>query len=322
MSELRPPAPPKRHLLSIRDLDRDDVERILDRARSLAASLDREVKKLPTLRGRTVVNLFYESSTRTLASFELAAKRLSADTMSIRSAGSSVDKGESLKDTALTLAAYEPDVIVVRHPSIGAPKLVDAAHGRPRRERRRREAPASDAGTARPVHDPRGARAARRRPRRDRGRRAPLPGRPLARPGAPARRCGSRRWSARRRSCPGAIESLGCEVSHDLDATIDADVVYVLRMQRERMTDAFVPSLREYTTLYGITPERVREGQLVMHPGPMNRGIEIDPRVADSEAALVTDQVRAGLVVRMAVLYDVLTAAPATVPMPDRAEVA
>ena len=124
-----------------------------------------------------------------------------------------------------------------------------------------------------------------------------------------------RRWSARRRSYPGVIESLGCEVSHDLDATIDADVVYVLRMQRERMTDAFVPSLREYTTLYGITPERVREGQLVMHPGPMNRGIEIDPRVADSDAALVTDQVRAGLVVRMAVLYDVLTAAPATVPV-------
>ena len=124
MSELRLPAPPRRHLLSIGDLRADDVERILDRARSLAASLDREVKKLPTLRGRTVVNLFYESSTRTLASFELAAKRLSADTMSIRSAGSSVDKGESLKDTALTLAAYEPDVIVVRHPAIGAPHFV------------------------------------------------------------------------------------------------------------------------------------------------------------------------------------------------------
>ena len=124
MSELRPPAAPRRHLLSIRDLDRGDVERVLDTARSLATSLDREVKRLPTLRGRTVINLFYESSTRTLASFELAAKRLSADTMSLRSAGSSVDKGESLKDTALTLAAYEPDVIVVRHPSIGAPQLI------------------------------------------------------------------------------------------------------------------------------------------------------------------------------------------------------
>src|SRR5688500_5266241 len=123
-TELRPPAPPRRHLLSIADLDRHDVERILDTARSLAGSLEREVKKLPTLRGRTVVNLFYESSTRTLASFELAAKRLSADTMSLRSAGSSVDKGESLRDTALTLAEYEPDVVVVRHPHIGAPNLV------------------------------------------------------------------------------------------------------------------------------------------------------------------------------------------------------
>ena len=124
MAELRAPAAPRRHLLSVGDLTRDDVERILATARSLAASLDREVKKLPTLRGRTVVNLFYESSTRTLASFELAAKRLSADTMSLRSTGSSVDKGESLKDTATTLAAYDPDVIVVRHPSIGAPQLV------------------------------------------------------------------------------------------------------------------------------------------------------------------------------------------------------
>ena len=119
-----PPRSPRRHLLSISDLTRVDVERILDTARALASSLDRDVKKLPTLRGRTVINLFYESSTRTLSSFELAAKRLSADTMSVRSSGSSVDKGESLKDTALTLAAYDPDVIVIRHPSIGAQQLV------------------------------------------------------------------------------------------------------------------------------------------------------------------------------------------------------
>src|SRR4026209_1344660 len=131
MSDPRAPATPRRHLLSIADLAREAVERILDTATSLAASLDREMKKLPTLRGRTVVKLFYESSTRTLASLEPAAKRLSADTMSIRSSGSSVDKGESLKDTALTLAAYDPDVIVVRHPSIGATQFVpplSAAH--------------------------------------------------------------------------------------------------------------------------------------------------------------------------------------------------
>src|SRR5919204_3203197 len=125
VSEIRPPAPPpKRHLISIADLSRDDVERLLATARSFESSLDREVKKLPTLRGRTVVNLFYENSTRTVSSFDLAAKRLSADTMTIKASGSSVEKGESLKDTALTLSAYDPDVIVIRHPAIGAPNLV------------------------------------------------------------------------------------------------------------------------------------------------------------------------------------------------------
>jgi aspartate carbamoyltransferase catalytic subunit len=124
-AEVVPPdPPPRRHLISIRDLSRDDVERLLATARSFERSLEREMKKLPTLRGRTVVNLFYESSTRTSSSFELAAKRLSADTMSIKAAGSSVDKGESLKDTALTIGAYDPDVIVIRHPQIGAPHLV------------------------------------------------------------------------------------------------------------------------------------------------------------------------------------------------------
>ena len=121
---LPPKEPPRRHLISIGDLRREDVERLLGTARNFERSLERELKKLPTLRGKTVVNLFYESSTRTSSSFELAAKRLSADTMSIKSAGSSVDKGESLKDTALTLGAYDPDVIVIRHPQIGAPQLV------------------------------------------------------------------------------------------------------------------------------------------------------------------------------------------------------
>src|ERR671935_1118489 len=121
---LPPKAPPRRHLISIADLTRQDVERLLGTARAFARSLEREVKKLPTLKGRTVVNVFYESSTRTSSSFELAAKRLSADTMSIKSAGSSVDKGESLKDTAITLGAYDPDLIVIRHPQIGAPQLV------------------------------------------------------------------------------------------------------------------------------------------------------------------------------------------------------
>jgi aspartate carbamoyltransferase catalytic subunit len=311
VSELRGPAAPRRHLLSVRDLTRDDVERILATARSLAPSLDREVKKLPTLRGRTVVHLFYESSTRTLASFELAAKRLSADTMSLRAAGSSVDKGESLKDTALTLAAYDPDVIVVRHPSIGAPQLVarsteahvvnagDGKHQHPTQALLDLYAMNEALGRLEGLHvaivgDVLHSRVARSLVQALGlvGARATLIAPPTL--------------------LPRGIEALGCEVSNDIADASAADVVYVLRMQQERMApgEAYVPSLREYSALYGITPERVRPGQVVMHPGPMNRGVEIDPRVADSAAALVGDQVRAGLVVRMAVLYDLLTVAP------------
>jgi aspartate carbamoyltransferase catalytic subunit len=309
MSDPRASTAPRRHLLSVADLTRDDVERVLDTASSLAASIDREVKKLPTLRGRTVVNLFYESSTRTLASFELAAKRLSADTMSIRSAGSSVDKGESLKDTALTLAAYEPDVIVVRHPSIGAPRLVA----------RLTDAHVVNAGDGKHQHPTQALLdlyTIRKALGRIEGVRVAIVGdvlhsrvarslvQALTLVGAETVLVGPPTL------VPRGVEGLGCEISHRISSIEDADVVYVLRMQRERMGEAFVPSLREYTTLYGITPERLRSGQVVMHPGPMNRGIEIDPRVADSKQALVTDQVRAGLVVRMAVLYDVLTVAP------------
>jgi aspartate carbamoyltransferase catalytic subunit len=319
MSELRPPAAPRRHLLSIGDLERADVERVLDTARSLAASLDREMKKLPTLRGRTVVNLFYESSTRTLASFELAAKRLSADTMSLRSAGSSVDKGESLKDAALTLAAYEPDVIVVRHPSIGAPQLVarltdahvvnagDGKHQHPTQALLDLYAMREALGRLEGVRVAIVGDALHSRVARSLVQALALVGGETVVVGPPT-------------LVPHGIDALGCEISYDIDVIADADVVYVLRLQRERMEQAFVPSLREYTALYGITPARVRAGQVVMHPGPMNRGIEIDPRVADSEAALVTDQVRAGLVVRMAVLYDVLTVA--RVEVSERAGVA
>ena len=321
MSELRPPAAPRRHLLSVSDLTRDDVGRILETARAMAASLDREVKKLPTLRGRTVVNLFYESSTRTLASFELAAKRLSADTMSLRSAGSSVDKGESLKDTALTIAAYDPDVIVVRHPSIGAPQLVarysdahvvnagDGKHQHPTQALLDLHALEQALGRLDGLHvaivgDVLHSRVARSLVQA------------LALVGARST------LVAPPTLLPRGIEALGCQVSTDIGDVSDADVIYVLRMQQERMAagEAFVPSLREYAALYAITPERVRPGQVVMHPGPMNRGVEIDPRVADSGAALVSDQVRAGLVVRMAVLYDLLTVAP--VPAPVAAAVA
>ncbi|HLF67762.1 MAG TPA: aspartate carbamoyltransferase catalytic subunit [Gaiellaceae bacterium] len=317
MSDLRLLEAPRRHLLSIRGLSREDVHRVLETAKGMAASIDREVKKLPTLRGRTVVNLFYEASTRTLASFELAAKRLSADTMSIRSSGSSVDKGESLKDTALTVSAYDPDVIVIRHPAIGAAELVarltrahvvnagDGKHQHPTQALLDLYTMQEALGRLEGVHvaivgDILHSRVARSLVQALElvDARATVIGPPTL--------------------LPRGVEAFGCDISTDIAAAADADVVYVLRLQRERMDagEAFVPSLREFTALYGITPERVRPGQVVMHPGPMNRGVEIDPRVADSTAALVTDQVRSGLVVRMAVLYDLLTVAvPAPAPV-------
>jgi len=319
--DLRPPnPPPTRHLISIGDLSREDVERLLATARTFERSLDREMKKLPTLRGRLVINVFYESSTRTSSSFELAAKRLSADTMSIKASGSAVDKGESLKDTAITLGAYDPDVIVIRHPQIGAPQIVarvtdahvvnagDGKHQHPTQAlldlyTLREEFGRLDGLHVAIVGDVLHSRVARSLLQAFAlvGIRATLVGPPALLP-----------------------RELPAETTADIEAIRDADVVYVLRMQNERMEAGanFVPSLREYTAHWGITPERLRSGQKVMHPGPMNRGVEIDPGVADSADSLITRQVRSGLVVRMAVLYDVLTGGPVGVQALAAAEVA
>lgn len=318
--DLRPPqASGRRHLLSMADVTRDDVERVLGTARTFASSLEREVKKLPTLKGRLVVNLFYESSTRTSSSFELAAKRLSADTLTIKSAGSSVDKGESLKDTALTLGAYDPDVIVIRHPQVGAAHFVarvadahvvnagDGKHQHPTQALLDLYTLQQELGALEGLHvaivgDVLHSRVARSLVQAFAlmNMRCTLVGPPALLP-----------------------EGLG-ESTTDIDAIRDADVVYVLRMQHERMQAGanFVPSLREYTARWGITPERLRAGQKVMHPGPMNRGVEIDPRVADCGDALVETQVRSGLVVRMAVLYDLLVGGPVGVRALAAAEVA
>ncbi len=322
--ELLPPGrPPRRHLISISDLTREDVERLLALARTFARSLEREVKKLPTLRGHTVVNLFYESSTRTSSSFELAAKRLSADVMTVRASGSSVDKGESLKDTAITIGAYDPDVVVIRHPGIGAPELVartidvhvvnagDGKHQHPTQALLDLYTMDEEFGGVRGLHvaivgDVLHSRVARSNVQALRlmGARVTLVGPPTL--------------------IPRGIEALGCEVSHEIEAIRDADVVYVLRMQRERMLEGanYVPSLREYAARWGVTAERVRPGQKVMHPGPMNRGVEIDAAVADAADALIQRQVRSGLVVRMAVLYDLLTGGPAAVRTATLQEVA
>ena len=314
--DLPPARPERRHLISIGDLTRDDVERLLATAGSFARSLEREMKKLPTLRGRTVINLFYESSTRTSASFELAAKRLSADTMSIKSAGSSVDKGESLKDTAITLGAYDPDVIVIRHPQIGAPHLVarvtdahvvnagDGKHQHPTQALLDLYTLQEELGRIEGLHVAIVGDVLHSRVARSNIQALALMGADVTLVGPPA-------------LLPRGIEAMGCETSTDIGTIRAADVVYVLRMQRERMQEGanFVPSLREYTARWGVTPERLRPGQKVMHPGPMNRGVEIDPLVADAADALIESQVRAGLVVRMAVLYDLLTTGPVGVEM-------
>ena len=314
--ELRPPDPPaRRHLISIADLTRDDVERLLATARSFGRSLEREVKKLPTLRGRTVVNVFYESSTRTSSSFELAAKRLSADTMSIKAAGSAVDKGESLKDTALTHAAYDPDVIVLRHPQIGAPQLVarvteahvvnagDGKHQHPTQALLDLYTIQEEFGRVEGLHVAIVGDVLHSRVARSNIQALVLLGARVTLVAPPP-------------LLPRGIEALGCSTSTEIGTIAAADVVYVLRMQQERMQEgaSYVPSLREYTARWGVTPERLRPGQKVMHPGPMNRGVEIDPAVADAPDSLIETQVRSGLVVRMAVLYDLLTHGPVAAP--------
>jgi aspartate carbamoyltransferase catalytic subunit len=295
-----------RHLLSIGDLSRDDVERILASADRVAGIDD----KLPSLKGKLVLTLFFESSTRTASSFELAAKRLSADTMSFKAAGSSVEKGESLKDTVLTLSAYDPAAIVVRHPHIGAPQLVA----------RWTEAAVVNAGDGKHQHPTQALLdlfTMQQALGRLEGLHVAIVGdvvhsrvarsliQVLALVGAHTRLVGPPTL------LPTGIEALGCDTATEVEAIDTADVVYVLRMQRERMESAFVPSLREYAARWGITPERLRPGQKVMHPGPINRGVEIDGRVADGPDSLILEQVRAGLAVRMAVLQDLLAARPA-----------
>ncbi|MGH3059117.1 MAG: aspartate carbamoyltransferase catalytic subunit [Gaiellaceae bacterium] len=323
-SELLPPrTPSRRHLISITDLERDDVERLLALSRTFARSLERDVKKLPTLRGRTVVNLFFESSTRTSSSFELAAKRLSADVMSIKSSGSAVDKGESLKDTLLTIGAYDPDVVVIRHAHIGTPHLAarhtpahvvnagDGKHQHPTQALLDLYTIDEELGGIEGLHVAIVGDVLHSRVARSNIQALVLMGARVTLVGPPP-------------LIPRGIEAMGCAVSHDIRQIKTADVVYVLRMQRERMLEGanYVPSLREYTARWGVTPERLRPGQKVMHPGPMNRGVEIDPAVADAAESLVERQVRSGLVVRMAVLYDLLTQGPVEVKVAEIEEVA
>jgi aspartate carbamoyltransferase catalytic subunit len=294
------------HLLSIEDLDRAAIERILDRARSFTEVSQREIKKVPALRGRRVLNLFYEASTRTRSSFELAAKSLSADVINFASSGSSVEKGESLKDTVQTLSAYGPDLIVIRSPHVGAAELVagwtsaavvnagDGKHEHPTQAlldvyTLRERLGGIDGARIWIVGDVLHSRVARSNVLA------------FQKLGARVTVCGPPTLIPR-----GMGEAFGCEVEHTLDRLGEADVVYALRMQHERMSGSFVPSLREYAARYQIDGRRLGARQVLMHPGPVNRGVELAAEVIDSPQAVIGQQVAAGVVVRMAVLYELL----------------
>ncbi len=314
-----------RHLLSAADLDAGQAVALLDTAGQMAATQRREIKKLPTLRGRTVVNLFFEDSTRTRISFEAAAKRLSADVINFSAKGSSVSKGESLKDTALTLQAMGADAIVIRHHASGAPHRLatsgwvegsvvnagDGTHEHPtqalldaftlRRHLVADQATGSDLAGLRVavVGDVLHSRVARSNVRllHTLGAQVVLVAPPTL--------------------LPVGVDSWPCRHAYDLDAVLDGehgplDAVMMLRVQRERMNAAYFPSAREYSRRYGLDARRVAmmpEHALVMHPGPMNRGLEISADAADCDRSVIVEQVGNGVAVRMAVLYTLLAGA-------------
>jgi aspartate carbamoyltransferase catalytic subunit len=328
----------KRHLISAADLSRADALLILDTAEELAQLADRPIKKLPTLRGRTVVNLFYEDSTRTRISFEAAAKRLSADVINFSAKGSSVAKGESLKDTALTLEAMGADAVVIRHGASGAAHRLagwvrgsvlnagDGTHEHPTQALldaftiRRRLGGASRGGLG--VSSPRASTGARG---------AGLDGLRVTIVGDVLHSRVARSnvlllstlgaevtLAAPPTLLPLAVGSWPCAVSYDLDSELPkSDVVMMLRVQQERMTAAYFPSVREYSRRYGLDGERMARlpgHAIVMHPGPMNRGVEIAAEVADSVRSTIVEQVANGVTTRMAALYLLLggTEFPAT----------
>jgi aspartate carbamoyltransferase catalytic subunit len=329
----------KRHLISAGDLSRADALLILDTAEELAALADRPIKKLPTLRGRTVVNLFYEDSTRTRISFEAAAKRLSADVINFSAKGSSVAKGESLKDTALTLEAMGADAVVIRHPASGAAHRLagwvrgsvlnagDGTHEHPTQALldaftiRRRLGGALRGGLG--GSSPRASSADARGAGLD-GLRVTIVGDVLHSRVARSNvlllsTLGAEvTLAAPPTLLPLAVGSWPCAVSYDLDSALPkSDVVMMLRVQQERMNAAYFPSVREYSRRYGLDADRMARmpgHAIVMHPGPMNRGVEIAAEVADSVRSTIVEQVANGVTTRMAVLYLMLggTGFPAT----------
>ncbi len=303
-----------RHLISAGDLTRQDALLILDTAEELAQMAARPIKKLPTLRGRTVVNLFFEDSTRTRISFEAAAKRLSADVINFSAKGSSVAKGESLKDTALTLEAMGADAVVIRHSASGAPhRLAGWVKGS--------VVNAGDGSHEHPTQALLDAFTMRRRLGRLGGLRVAIVGDVLHSRVARSNVLLLSTLGAEvtlvspPTLLPVAVGAWPCSVSYDLDAALPkSDVVMMLRVQQERMNAAYFPSVREYSRRYGLDAARMAllpGHAVVMHPGPMNRGVEIAAEVADSARSTIVEQVANGVSVRMAVLYLLLGGAEA-----------
>ncbi len=296
-----------RHLLAIEDLSRAEIEELLSLAESMREVRGREVKKVPALRGRTVATLFFEASTRTRASFELAAKALSADTLAFAAGGSSVSKGESLVDTARVVEAMGADVLVIRHSAAGAPHAVaravkcavvnagDGAHEHPTQAlldalTLRESLGALEKKRVAILGDIRHSRVARSNIHC------------LKKLGAEVRVAGPPTLM------PIGADALGARVCASVREAVEgADAVMLLRLQRERMREAFIPSLREYAKLWGVHDESaLPAGAIVMHPGPVNRGVELSPEIADGERSRILRQVTNGVAVRMAVLFSVL----------------
>jgi aspartate carbamoyltransferase catalytic subunit len=296
----------RKDLLGMQDLDATEIIGVLDTASSMKEIAAREIKKVPTLRGKTIVNLFYESSTRTRTSFEIAGKWLSADVINFSASGSSADKGESLLDTARNIEAMSPDVVVVRHQAAGAPALLarhlrcgvvnagDGAHEHPTQALLdlmtiREKKGHLEGLNVTIVGDITHSRVARSdiHGMRKMGITVTVAGPPTL--------------------IPAQCQELGVKVSHRLEEAIaHADVIMMLRLQHERMQGGFIPSLREYSRVWGLSLaklEHCRPDVLIMHPGPVNRGVELAPEVADSAYSVILDQVSNGVAVRMAVLY-------------------
>src|SRR3990167_3588779 len=296
----------KKDLLSVEELSKEEIELILQTAESFKEVSARDVKKVPALRGKTIANLFFESSTRTRTSFELAAKRLSADIINFSSAGSSTQKGESLSDTAHNIEAMQVDTIVMRHPSSGAAEYLA----------RSIKAGVINAGDGIHEHPTQGLLdifTMRERKKKIEGLKVCLVGDILHSRVARSNIWGLTKLGAKVRVCgpptliPAQIEELGVEVFYDVDEAVkDQDVLNILRIQLERQKGAFFPSIREYAAEYGISVERMKKAKkdvIIMHPGPINRGVELAAEVADGAQSVILEQVTNGVAVRMAVLF-------------------